>query len=124
MTNQEAVVPSGAAPAAPLPRLTPGTVLRGRFTIEQFSGPGLFGETYRAVDGTDGKPVLLKLLPAGLGRETRSRLEQDVAVAAQLNHKNVAVTYGFFAEGDLLFVASEPVDGVSLRQMLERKLKG
>src|SRR5438552_18395156 len=118
MTNPQAAVPGGPATAAPLPRLAPGSVLRGRFTIERFLGHGLLGEVYRAGDGTDGKPVLVKLLPRELLREARNRLEQDAAIAAQLEHKNIATTYGFFTDGELLFIAAEPVDGTTPQPLL------
>lgn len=123
-TTPEVAVP-GATAASSLPRLAPGAVLRGRFTIERFVGRGPLGEVYRAGDASDGKPVLVQLVQRELLRDgqTRIRLEQDIAIAAQLEHKNIAATYGFFGDGENLFIAAEPVDGSSLRQMLEKKLK-
>ena len=118
----EAASPNGPIPA-PLPRLSPGTVLRGRFTVERFLGRGLLGEIYSAGDATDGKPVLLKLLPRELLRDAqgRSRAQQDAVIAGQLDHKNISACYGFFADGENLFIASEVVDGQTARQMLENK---
>ena len=105
------------------PRLANGTVLRGRFAIERFVQQIAWGELYAGGDSTDGKPVHVKLIAREfMGHSAvRTRLQQDGAIAAQLDHKNIAAHYGFFTDGESAFIASEPADGPTLRQMLDRK---
>ncbi len=113
---------TSAPPGAP-PRLAAGTVLGGRFTIHELLGRGPLGEQYRATDAKDKQPVTVRLPPPDLLRDssTRARLEHELAIAAQLDHKNIARTIGFWFEGDQLYLAAEAVDGGSVREMIERK---
>src|SRR5947207_15702422 len=88
------------------PRLTPGAVLRGRFTVDRFLQHVTWGEVYAATDTTDDKPVHLKLIARDFVAQSavRIRLQQDGAIAAQLEHKNIAAHYGFFTDGDSAFL--------------------
>jgi serine/threonine-protein kinase len=106
------------------PRIPAGALLAGRFSIDDFLGRSVFAEVFRATDNTDGKAVVIKLLHRELTRygEARMRLEQEMAIAVQLEHKNIARVYGFWIEGDLPFIASEYVEGSTLREMLDKKV--
>ena len=53
------------------------------------------------------------------------RLTREVQVASQLDHKNIATTYGLFGAqvgtDPVAYLACEFVDGQTLREMLEKK---
>lgn len=104
-------------------QLAVGSVVAGRFAVEAFLGVGALGERYQATDRNSGGPVLLKLLSPELVADgaRRGLLEQDVSIATQLDHKNIAVHQGLSTEGERLFLVGELVDGMTLRQMLDRK---
>lgn len=114
-----------APPSTPPPagQLDAGTVVGERYLVESFLGVGALGERYQASDQSEGKPVLLKLLSLELVQDAARRglLEQDVAIAGQLEHKNIAAHYGLVTEGERRFLVGELVDGLTLRQMLDRK---
>jgi serine/threonine-protein kinase len=109
------------------PRLPTGTTLNDRYQIDEFLGAHAYGETYRARDLADGRLVTIKALTPGLlaDAQVRQRLEREIQVAVQLEHKNVASTFGLFGamvgSDPVAYLAAEYVDGQSLRDMIEKK---
>jgi serine/threonine-protein kinase len=102
-----------------------GTVIGGRFQVETSIGVGGLGELYRALDLKTQKPIAIRLLaPHIAGDEaTLDRLRAQVKAASQLQHKNIASTYGMGKEGALRYIAEEFIDGQSLRVLLDKKRK-
>src|SRR3954465_14162058 len=80
------------------PRLANGTRLNDRYEIEEFLGRTPYGESYRARDLASGQLVTIKALHPALVADaaTMKRLTREVQVASQLDHKNIASTYGLF----------------------------
>jgi eukaryotic-like serine/threonine-protein kinase len=123
--------PAGGAPkrarSGNPPRLPTGTTLNDRYQIDEFLGAHAYGETYRARDLADGRLVTIKALTPALlaDAQVRQRLEREIQVAVQLEHKNVASTYGLFGamvgSDAVAYLAAEYVDGQSLRDMIEKK---
>ncbi|MDQ3280305.1 MAG: protein kinase [Acidobacteriota bacterium] len=101
--------------------LQPGSRL-GRYEIRARIGVGGMGEVYLAHDGQLQRPVALKVLAANVrdDAELRSRLEYEARAASALNHPNILTVYDVGHEGDEHFIATEFVDGVTLRQRMVR----
>ena len=76
------------------------------------------GEVYLAQDITLRRPAALKLLAPDLTRDEDRlrRFGQEACAASALNHPNIITIYEVGAEGDTHFIATELVDGVTLRQ--------
>lgn len=108
-------------------RLANGVRLNERYEIEQFLGQGPYGESYRARDLSSGQPVAITALFPSLVADgaTVERLGREIALATQLDHKNIATTYGLFGAqvgaDAVAYLAAEFVDGQSLREMLAKK---
>ncbi|MDB4970840.1 MAG: Serine/threonine-protein kinase PknB [Myxococcales bacterium] len=108
-------------------RLANGTRLNDRYEIEEFLGRTAYGEAYRARDLASGQLVAIKALapPLIADAATMERLTREIQVAAQLDHKNIAATYGLFGAqvgaDPVAYLACEYVDGQTLREMLEKK---
>src|SRR4051812_41442235 len=109
------------------PRLQPGTTLNDRYQVDEFLGPHFYGEVYRGRDLSDGRLVTIKAITPQLladGR-VRQKLESEIAIAVQLDHKNVGVTYGLFGamvgSDAVAYLAAEYVDGQTLRDMIEKQ---
>ncbi len=105
--------------------LAPSTRL-GRYEIRSQIGAGGMGEVYLAHDTQLRRPVALKLLPANYtaDRERLQRFEQEACAASALNHPNILTVYEIGVESDTHFIATEYVDGVTLRQKLrEAKMR-
>jgi serine/threonine protein kinase len=108
-------------------RLANGVRLNDRYEIEEFLGRTPYGESYRARDLASGQLVAIKALNPALIADgaTMERLTREVQVASQLDHKNIAATYGLFGAqvgaDPVAYLACEFVDGQTLRDMLEKK---
>jgi non-specific serine/threonine protein kinase len=99
----------------------PGT-RHGRYEIRTFLGAGGMGEVYLAHDTQLQRPVALKVLPASMrgDEELRTYLEKEARAASALNHPNILTVYDVGRLGDDLFIAAEYVDGITLRQRMQR----
>jgi non-specific serine/threonine protein kinase len=80
------------------------------------------GEVYLAHDTQLQRPVALKVLPAEMrgDEELRNRLEHEARAASALNHPNILTVYDVGRLGDDHFIAAEYVDGITLRQRMQR----
>src|SRR5438046_8943881 len=75
------------------------------------------GEVYLARDERLGRKVALKLLPEHLtAYETQlSRFKSEARAASALNHPNILTVYEIGAEGNRQFIATEFIEGMTLR---------
>jgi serine/threonine protein kinase/tetratricopeptide (TPR) repeat protein len=94
--------------------------LIGHYRIESLIGVGGMGEVYLARDERLGRKVALKLLPKHLtADETQlSRFKTEARSASALNHPNILTVYEIGAEGNRQFIATEFIEGVTLRASL------
>src|SRR5690349_20287964 len=94
--------------------------LIGHYRIESLIGIGGMGEVYLARDERLGRKVALKLLPERLtADETQlSRFKTEARSASALNHPNILTVYEIGAEGNRQFIATEFIEGTTLRASL------
>ncbi|HZR06609.1 MAG TPA: protein kinase [Candidatus Udaeobacter sp.] len=94
--------------------------LIGHYRIESLIGVGGMGEVYLARDGRLGRKVALKLLPVELMADQIqvSRFKTEARAASALNHPNILTVYEISSEGDRQFIATEFIEGVTLRARL------
>ena len=80
------------------------------------------GEVYLATDITAGRKAALKLLPARFtgDAERLRRFEQEARTLVGLNHPNILTVYEIGQDRSTHYIASELIDGETLRQRLER----
>jgi serine/threonine protein kinase/Tol biopolymer transport system component len=99
--------------------LTEGTRL-GRYRIRSQIGVGGMGEVYLAEDTVLRRSVAIKVLTADYtqSEERLHRFEREAFTASSLNHPNIVTIYEIGSEGGYHFIATEFVDGESLRQYL------
>ena len=92
----------------------------GHYQIESLLGVGGMGEVYLARDERLGRKVALKLLPERLtADETQlSRFKTEARSASALNHPNILTVYEIGAEGNRHFIATEFIEGITLRASL------
>jgi serine/threonine protein kinase len=93
-----------------------------RFRIVSQIGEGGGGEVYLAQDTKLGRKVALKLLTADSSDdpERLSRFEMEARLASSLNHPNITTVYDIGEDDGLCFIASEFVEGETLRHRIER----
>jgi predicted ATPase/serine/threonine protein kinase len=101
--------------------LAPGSRL-GRYEIRSLIGVGGMGEVYLAHDPELQRPVALKVLGDAVraDEDLRKRLEHEARAASALNHPNILTVYDIGQLGEERFIATEYVDGVTLRQRMSR----
>ena len=90
----------------------------GHYKILSSLGVGGMGEVYLAEDSSLGRKIALKLLPAAFTRDTDRvhRFQQEARVASGLNHPNIIAIYEIGQIDDRHFIATEFIDGQTLRQ--------
>lgn len=96
----------------------------GRYLIRRRLARGGMGEVFLADQlGPLGpvRPVALKRMLPRVARDPRAATMflEEMAIAAQLNHPNVATTYDFGEVDGVYFLAMEYVEGLTLRQLVE-----
>jgi serine/threonine protein kinase/tetratricopeptide (TPR) repeat protein len=85
-------------------------------------GAGGMGEVYLAEDSRLGRKVALKLLSDELTKneDRLHRFEQEARAASALSHPNILTIYDIGEEGSARFIATEYIEGETLRQHLSR----
>jgi serine/threonine protein kinase/Tol biopolymer transport system component len=94
----------------------------GPYRILKLLGAGAMGEVYLALDTRLGRQVALKFLPLHLtsNEATLHRFQQEARTASALNNPNILTIYEVGQIGGEFFIASEYIDGVTLRTALQR----
>jgi serine/threonine protein kinase len=103
-------------------RLQEMNVLRvGRYRLLQHLGGGGSAEVYSAEDTLLHRKVALKVLRQRDADERQVRhFEREARSASLLNHPNVVTVFDVGRDGDVHYIATELVEGETLRQRLDR----
>jgi CheY-like chemotaxis protein len=117
-----------AAPAAIEPRspaqAVPGTVLGGRYRLEQPIGGGSFGTVFRARHLELNRDVAVKILAtsAGTDPEALKRFRREGDSACRVQHANAVAVFDFAVNaGGVAYLVMELLEGHSLEKELEEK---
>ena len=99
-----------------------GRARYGSYEIEFEIGRGGMGIVYCARDGRLGRRVALKALPPLQDGDAalRERLRREARAAATISHPAVATVYALEEIDGRLFIASEYIEGHTLRSEIER----
>jgi eukaryotic-like serine/threonine-protein kinase len=99
----------------------PGSKL-GRYRIVRLVGAGGMGEVYLAEDTQLGRNLALKLLSRRLTEDPTlvARFRQEARAASTLNHPNIVTIYEVGEFEGTHFIATEFVEGVTLREVIAR----
>src|SRR5437762_11599235 len=99
----------------------------GRYEIRSKLSAGGMGEVYLAHDTSElGRTVALKIVPAEVAKDKDrlQRFTQEARTVSNLNHPNILTVYEFGQTDSASFIATEYIDGVTLREHLSgRRLK-
>lgn len=103
------------------PRLEKGQQLGSYLILDQL-GAGGMGEVYLAKDSRLERTVALKVLSPDISEDQRRmrRFRQEAKVASSLNQPNLLTIFEFGEVEGLTFLATEFIDGETLRTHLHR----
>ncbi len=98
----------------------------GHYKISESIGTGGMGEVYLATDITAGRKAALKLLPLRFtgDAERLKRFQQEAHAVVGLNHPNILTVYEIGEDHSTHYIASELIEGETLRQRLMRGPNG
>src|SRR5437762_2871936 len=103
--------------------LIAGTKL-GRYEIRSKIGEGGMGEVYLARDLELDRTVAIKILPETLASDQQrlQRFIQEARAASALNHPHILTIYEVGTTDNSRFIATEFIDGETLRQRISAGL--
>jgi eukaryotic-like serine/threonine-protein kinase len=95
----------------------------GHYRLESALGAGGMGEVYLAIDERTDRRVALKLLPDYFNNDPQRvhRFQQEARALLTLNHPNIVTTYEVGDVDGVSFIASEFIEGETLRQVLAQR---
>ena len=96
----------------------------GRFAVRARLGKGGMGEVYRAYDTALKRPVALKRITPRLQSDEnyRRRFLHEAQCASGLTDQHIAGLYDVLEANNEVFLVMEYVEGVTLRQQLQRPI--
>ena len=94
----------------------------GHYKISKRIGTGGMGDVYLATDVTAGRKAALKLLPTRFTSDAQrlKRFQQEERALVGLNHPNILTVYEIGEDHSTHYIASELIEGETLRQRLVR----
>ncbi|MEO1365564.1 MAG: response regulator, partial [Acidobacteriota bacterium] len=100
----------------------PGTVLDGKYRLEDQLGRGNFGSVYRAVHLQLQRPVAVKVLRAqfGVDKVSLARFQQEGISLSRLEHPNAVTVLDYsVTRDDITYLVMELLEGHSLDRELQ-----
>ena len=100
-----------------------GSMLGGRYQIEEIVGVGGMAVVYRARDTVLGRDVALKVLKKEFAEDPdiRKRFSIESRAVAKLSHHNIVSVFDVGSEDGTDYIVMELIEGITLKQYLQRK---
>ena len=100
-----------------------GKMLDGRYEILENIGTGGMAVVYKARCHRLNRLVAIKILKDEHSgdEEFRRRFEAESQAVAMLSHPNIVSVYDVSSSGDTNYIVMELIDGISLKQYMEKK---
>ena len=102
--------------------MTIGTVLSGRYVVEEIVGTGGMAVVYRAWDSEKKRIVALKVLRPEYQTDAEflRRFSREAEAASKVSHENIVGMYDVGIDGETRYIIMEYVDGTTLKDMIRR----
>jgi serine/threonine protein kinase len=109
-----------AVSAAP-GQFQPGAVVGSRFRLDALLSQDSVSQTYRATDANRRGPAAVRIISLRALGPIAAQLVTDVENASALVHKNLIEVLTAGREADYFYVATELLDGQTLRDFIDKK---
>ncbi len=100
-----------------------GKVLNDRYMITEVVGVGGMAYVYKAFDKICNRVVAVKILKDEFMSDAqfRRRFTNESKAITMLSHNNIVDVFDVSLEGDSLYIVMEYIDGINLKEYMERK---
>ncbi|MEA4813500.1 MAG: Stk1 family PASTA domain-containing Ser/Thr kinase [Oscillospiraceae bacterium] len=100
-----------------------GKMLDNRYEILEVIGTGGMAVVYKAMCHRLNRLVAIKILKSDLAKNAdfRRRFHVEAEAVAKLSHPNIVSVYDVSHDGDAQFIVMELIDGITLKQYMERR---
>jgi hypothetical protein len=111
-----------SSPTPPVRNLT-GTVLEGRYRVEEFLSKGGMGAVYRGADLSLSRPVAIKFLDARFLSDSSlvQRFQREALSAARLDHPNIIPIYSAGEHEGHAYMVMKFVDGATVSRLISER---
>jgi serine/threonine protein kinase len=109
------------AVSAPQGQFQPGAIVGGRFRLDGLLSQDAVSQTYRATDANRRGPAAVRIISMRALGSSAAQLVTDVENASALVHKNLIEVLSAGREADSFFIATELLDGQTLREFIDGK---
>lgn len=105
--------------------LVPGTILGERYEVIELIGTGGMANVYKAVDRKLNREIAIKVLKDEYSSNKNfvSKFKAEAQAAAGLMHPNIVNVYDVGDENGLYYFVMELVDGITLKNYIEKKIR-
>src|SRR5512138_2998955 len=102
--------------------VSPGTMLGGRYRLDERIAGGGMGDVWRGTDEVLGRTVAVKILLSSLLDEPgfQERFRGEARTMATINHPGVVDIYGYGDDQGIAYLIMEYVEGAALSRTLNR----
>jgi serine/threonine protein kinase len=103
--------------------LAKGSLLAGRFEVQEKIGTGGMGTVYKVIDRKINEEMAIKILNPEFAPEEEviERFKNELKLARRISHKNVCRLYDLHEEAGTLFITMEYVPGENLDILIRRE---
>src|SRR5699024_10139759 len=100
-----------------------GHLLNERYRIERTIGGGGMANVYLARDIILERNVAIKVLRPEFSNDPEfiARFDREAQAATSLSHPNIVTIYDVGEEANILFMAMEYIDGLTLKEYIQQK---
>ena len=100
-----------------------GRMLDNRYELLELIGRGGMANVYKAKCHRLNRMVAVKILKSDLAdsEEFRRRFHDESLAVAQLSHANIVSVYDVSRSDELDYIVMELIDGITLKQYMERR---
>ena len=100
-----------------------GKMLDNRYELIELIGSGGMANVYKAKCHRLNRMVAVKILKSDLAdnAEFRRRFRDESQAVAKLSHANIVSVYDVSSSGDMEYIVMELIDGITLKQYMERR---
>ncbi len=109
------------AVSAPAGQFQAGAVVGSRFRLDALLGQDSVSQTYRATDANRRGPAAVRVISLRTLGPAAAQLVTDIENASALVHKNLIDVLTVGREADYYFIATELLDGQTLRDFIDGK---